>query len=37
MNATAEEPLLVATGLRKSYGPTPALDGAGLTVGAARW
>jgi putative ABC transport system ATP-binding protein len=26
------EPLLVATGLHKSYGPTPALDGADLTV-----
>jgi putative ABC transport system ATP-binding protein len=26
------EPLLLATGLRKTYGPTPALDGADLTV-----
>jgi putative ABC transport system ATP-binding protein len=26
------EPLLVATGLRKSYGHTPALDGADLTI-----
>jgi putative ABC transport system ATP-binding protein len=26
------EPLLVATGLHKRYGPTPALDGAELTV-----
>ncbi|WP_329175193.1 ABC transporter ATP-binding protein [Streptomyces sp. NBC_01477] len=32
MTATAQEPLLVATGLRKAYGPTPALDGADLTV-----
>ncbi|WP_037912769.1 ABC transporter ATP-binding protein [Actinacidiphila yeochonensis] len=29
---TAAEPLLTATGLRKSYGRTPALDGADLTV-----
>jgi putative ABC transport system ATP-binding protein len=28
----APEPLLTATGLRKSYGPTPALDGAELTL-----
>jgi putative ABC transport system ATP-binding protein len=28
----APEPLLVATDLRKAYGPTPALDGAELTV-----
>lgn len=26
------EPLLVATDLRKTYGPTPALDGADLTI-----
>ncbi|WUH91244.1 ABC transporter ATP-binding protein [Streptomyces sp. NBC_00433] len=29
---TAPEPLLVATDLRKTYGSTPALDGAELTV-----
>ncbi|MFF6958077.1 ABC transporter ATP-binding protein [Streptomyces sp. NPDC088197] len=35
MNASTEprpEPLLVAAGLRKAYGPTPALDGADFSI-----
>ncbi|AEW99405.1 ABC transporter ATP-binding protein [Streptantibioticus cattleyicolor] len=31
---TAGEPLLLASGLRKSFGPTVALDGAGIAIGA---